>query len=108
MVHRWSKAFRPAALGMAALGLVLGLLGAGAGLAGAAVRPDGVHNFATYVGGHGKASSKLSPVTIGVVNQRTATDAPAPTWTTGVKIAVDYVNQHTHGIDGHPLKAVYC
>jgi len=94
--------------GAAALGLMAGALGIGAGVAGAAVHPHGVSRFPAYVGGHGKADAKLSPVTIGVVNQRTATNAPAPTWTTGVKVAIDYVNQHTGGIDGHPLKAVYC
>jgi ABC-type branched-subunit amino acid transport system substrate-binding protein len=106
MLHRWSRAARPAALVVAALGLMLGVLGAGAGLAGAAFKSPST--YPAYVGGHGKANSSLSPITIGVVNQQTAPAAPAPAWETGVKVGVTYVNQHTGGIDGHPLKAVYC
>jgi ABC-type branched-subunit amino acid transport system substrate-binding protein len=106
MLHRWSRAGRPAALVAAALGLVLGLLGGSAGIAGAAFKSPST--YPAYVGGHGKANPKLSPITIGVVNQQTAPAAPAPAWTTGAKIGVTYVNQHTGGIDGHPLRAVYC
>ena len=107
MHHALSRALRPAALAAGALGLVLGVLGAGAGLTGASGYKS-VSTYPGYVGGHGKANSKLSPITIGVVNQQTAPDAPAPAWETGVKVGVTYVNQHTGGIDGHPLKAVYC
>lgn len=111
--HVRSSTLRSAAIGAAALGLVFGALGAGAGAAGAApqkhpARDKPVTKFAAYVGGHGKANAKLSPVTIGVVNERTATYSPVPTWTTGVKVAVTYINEHAGGIDGHPLKAVYC
>ncbi len=106
MLHRWSRAARPAALVFAAVGLMLGVLGAGAGIAGASFKSPST--YPAYVGGHGKANSKLSPITIGVVNQQTAPDAPAPAWETGVKVGVTYVNTHTGGIDGHPLKAIYC
>ncbi|MGH9100983.1 MAG: ABC transporter substrate-binding protein [Acidimicrobiales bacterium] len=106
MLHRWSRLARPAALVAASLGLMVGLLGLGAGIAGAAFKSPST--YPAYVGGHGKANSKLSPITIGVVNQQTAPAAPAPAWETGVKVGVTYVNQHTGGIDGHPLKAVYC
>jgi ABC-type branched-subunit amino acid transport system substrate-binding protein len=117
-------ALRPLTLGAAAVGLTVGLLGAGA--AGATSHANRSHasrshastshtggskpitNYPAYVGGHGKANPKLSPIYIGAVNQQTAPDAPTPLWTTGVKVAVDYVNQHTGGIDGHPLKVVYC
>ncbi|MGH9100926.1 MAG: ABC transporter substrate-binding protein [Acidimicrobiales bacterium] len=101
---------RPAVLVAASLGLVLGVLGAGAGIAAGKQKAhfQSVYKYQRYVGGHGKAKSDRSPITIGVVNQQTATAAPAPEWTTGVKVGVDYVNQHTHGVDGHPLKAVYC
>lgn len=108
MRHGWSRALGPVALGAAAVGLMLGVLGAGAGVAGATPRYQSVYKYATYVGGHGKANSKLSPVVIGVVNQRTGSNSPVPKWTTGVKVAVKYVNQHTGGIDGHPLKVEYC
>jgi len=106
-----SKALRTVAVGAAALGLTAGVLGVGAGMASAASKAaqvESVYQYPAYVGGHGKADSKLSPITIGVVNQQTSTNAPAPVWTTGVKVAVSYVNDHTGGIDGHPLKAIYC
>jgi len=104
----WSTAVRPVLVGMASAGLILGVLGSGSGLAGAEAHAKSVYRFETYVGGHGKANSKLSPVTIGVVNQQTATDAIAPDWTTGAKLAVEYMNQHTDGIDGHPVKISLC
>ncbi|MGH8980882.1 MAG: hypothetical protein ACRDWE_07675, partial [Acidimicrobiales bacterium] len=111
MLHRRSPVLRPAALGVAALGLllgVLGVLGAGTGLAGAASHHHSAYSYAKYVGGHGKADKKLSPITIGVVNQQTGSASPAPEWTIGTQIAEKYLNQHTHGIDGHPVKLVSC
>ncbi len=114
--HRWKEGvarLRPLALGGAALALAAGVLSVGAGVGGAATRSHHykykpITNYPAYVGGHGKANPKLSPILIGAVNQQTAPDAPTPLWTTGVKVAVDYVNQHTGGIDGHPVKVVYC
>lgn len=110
MIHRWSGVVRPAALSASAVALALGMVAGAAGTAGA--KQDGhfvsVYKYPKYVGGHGKAKKHLSPITIGVVNQQTSTNAIAPVWTTGVKVGVQYVNQHTGGIDGHPLKAVYC
>jgi len=121
-----SAVVRPLGLGVAALALAAGVLGAGAGIAGAvthathgsrageaaharhAKHAKTVTNYPAYVGGHGRANSKLSPIVIGAVNQQTAPAAPTPLWTTGVKVAVDYVNHHTDGIDGHPVKVVYC
>ena len=107
MIHRWSRVLRPAGLVTSAAALVLGVLAVGAGSAGAGTFVS-VYKYQAYVGGHGKANSKLSPITIGIVNQQTSADAIAPVWTTGAKIGVTYVNQHTGGIDGHPLKAIYC
>lgn len=103
----WLKALRPAATAAAALGLVAGVLGVDPGLAGAKGATS-VHRYAAYVGGHGKAHRKRSPITIGVVNQQTGTNAVAPEWTTGAEIAVKYLNHHTGGIDGHPVKMVLC
>ncbi|MGH9028970.1 MAG: hypothetical protein ACRDV4_05085, partial [Acidimicrobiales bacterium] len=101
---------RPLALGGAALALVAGLLVTG--VAGAAATHSRhykpITNYPAYVGGSGRANPKLSPILIGAVNQQTAPNAPTPLWTTGVKVAVDYANQHTGGIDGHPIKVVYC
>ncbi|MGH8980389.1 MAG: ABC transporter substrate-binding protein [Acidimicrobiales bacterium] len=111
MRRRGSLALRPVAVGAAALGLTVGMLGAGAGIAGASAgttKGTAVYKYAQYVGGHGKANQKLSPVTIGIVNQQTATNAVAPVWTTGADIAAEYLNQHTHGIDGHPVKLELC
>ena len=107
---RLTRALKPAACGAAALALLVGAAGAGAGPAGASARgkPKTVINFAKYVGGHGAASSKLAPVYIGVVNQRTSTAAIAPVFTTGAKLAQQFLNQHAHGIDGHPVRLVFC
>jgi len=98
---------RTAALGLAVIGVVIGVLGSGAELAGASTHSQSGFSYESYVGGHGKAKS-LSPITIGIVNQQTATDAPAPEWTIGAEIAQQYLNQHTGGIDGHPIKLLLC
>ncbi|MGH8980971.1 MAG: ABC transporter substrate-binding protein [Acidimicrobiales bacterium] len=107
-------ALRPIVFGAAAMSLTIGMLGACAGVAGASSHGGHGHhtktvsNYPKYVGGHGKANQKLTPVYIGAVNQQTSANAPTPLWTTGVKVAVDYVNNHTHGIDGHPVKVISC
>ena len=114
-----SAALRPALVAGATLALAIGVLGVGVGVAGGATQQSHsqhayrfkykpITTYPAYVGGHGKADPKLSPIYIGAVNQQTSTGAIAPAWTTGVKVAVDYVNQHTDGIDGHPVRAVYC
>jgi len=105
----FTRRARSIAVSACAAGLLLGAVAAGTATASASSREKKpVSNWARYVGGHGKANGKLSPITIGLVNQQTATAAPASTWTTGTKAAVEYVNQHTGGIDGHPLKTVLC
>ena len=103
-----TSALKPVCVGAAALGLIVGVAGDSAGAGTHASHYTPITNYAAYVGGTGKANPKLSPITIGAVNQQTSTGAIAPAWTTGVKVAVDYVNQHTGGIDGHPVQAVYC
>jgi ABC-type branched-subunit amino acid transport system substrate-binding protein len=108
----WSALRRSLIAGTAVLGMlsfgIAGAVGMGPSTAGAASRVQSVYRFATYVGGHGKASTKLSPVTIGIVNQQTSTHAPGPRWTTGAIMAEKYINHETHGIDGHPLHVVAC
>ena len=106
--RRWRPVLKPVVVGAGAISLALGVLATGAGTAGAARRTKEVTNFASYVGGHGKANPRLSPVYIGVVNQQTAPNAPTPTWTTGVEIAQKFINQHAGGIDGHPVDLILC
>ena len=105
--RRWARAARPAGLAAATMGLVLGALQVDASSVGAATYTPG-YQYAKYVGGTGKANPKLSPVVVGVVNQQGGTEAVAPEWTTGAEIAVKHINQHTGGIDGHPLRIVTC
>lgn len=126
---RWRKVIRPVASGAAVMGLMLAMQGAGVGVAGATSlrhhrdhrrghhrhhhrghhsREAFITDLPTYVGGHGKADPKLAPVYIGVANQETGAAAPGPTFTTGAALAVKYINQHTGGIDGHPLKMALC
>jgi branched-chain amino acid transport system substrate-binding protein len=105
--RRGVMVLRSGAMAAAAVGLVLGALEASAPSALAApYRP--VTNYAAYVGGHGKANPKLSPIVVGVVNEQGGTEAVAPEWTTGAQIAVKYINQHAGGIDGHPLQIKTC
>ncbi|MGH9100528.1 MAG: hypothetical protein ACRDV8_09920, partial [Acidimicrobiales bacterium] len=111
MLRGMWRASRPAALCVAALGLTVGVLGVGAGVASAShsKRASATHserstfgvaplkpvtNFPEYVGGHGQANNKLSTIDIGVVNQMTATAAPTVPWTTGTTLAEKYINQH--------------
>lgn len=85
------------------------MLGASMAPAGAvANKGNAIYKFKKYVGGHGKANRKLSPITIGIVNQQTSTNAIAPEWSSGAAIAQHYINQQTHGLDGHPLKLNLC
>ncbi len=67
-----------------------------------------VYKYADYIGGHGKADDKLSPVVVGVVNNQDGTDDPAPEWTIGAEIAEKFINQHAHGVDGHPIELKIC
>jgi branched-chain amino acid transport system substrate-binding protein len=70
---------------------------------------DQVLDYAAYVGGKGKADTKLSPITIGWVNtQGGPPTLDFPMATKAVKAAVDMVNNELGGIHGHPLKLVTC
>lgn len=68
-----------------------------------------VTDYMGFIGGHaGKANAKLSPITIGVINQQGGTTDIAPEWTDGATIAADFINKDAGGIDGHPVKLVTC
>lgn len=67
-----------------------------------------VYQYAQYVGGSGKASSNLSPIEVGVINQQGGSADIAPQWTIGATIAEKFINNQAGGIDGHPLKLVTC
>jgi len=68
-----------------------------------------VTNYNTYVGGHGAANPKLSPVYVGAINTQGGQVLVGPGWTQGVLTAIQYVNRYLGGVmGGHPLRAVYC
>lgn len=70
--------------------------------------PSAVTDLVGYVGGtDGAADDSLSPVTIGWVNQQGG-GLGFPTATEGAEAAVEYINAHLGGIDGHPLKLHTC
>ncbi len=66
-------------------------------------------NFVQYaIGTKGAASHKLSPITIGWINQQGGTADIAPQTTLGAQAAVDFLNKDAGGIDGHPVKLASC
>jgi len=68
-----------------------------------------VTNYVKYVGGHaGPANSKLSPISIGWVNQQGGSTDIAPETTIGAQVAVKWLNKYGGGIDGHPVNLVTC
>jgi branched-chain amino acid transport system substrate-binding protein len=68
-----------------------------------------VTNYLTYTDGKsGAASSSMSPVDIGFLNQQGGSSAIGPLATNGAQTAVTYINDHLGGVDGHPLKLVTC
>jgi branched-chain amino acid transport system substrate-binding protein len=68
-----------------------------------------VTNYLTYTGGKsGPASSSLSPVYIGWLNQQGGASSVGPLATVGAQTAVKYINAELGGVDGHPLKLVTC
>jgi branched-chain amino acid transport system substrate-binding protein len=69
-----------------------------------------VTNYSAYVGNptQGKANPKLSPITIGVVNEQGGSLDIAPQWTVGQQVGADYLNDQAGGIDGHPVKLDEC
>jgi branched-chain amino acid transport system substrate-binding protein len=71
--------------------------------------PAKVLDYAAYVGAHGKANSKLSPVTIGFINGQGGPpnfNFPQPTHV--IEAGVRMVNAELGGIHGHPLKLNEC
>lgn len=69
----------------------------------------GVTNYLTYVGGKaGAANNSLAPVTIGYMNEQGDANPPGLLATSGAELAVEYINQHLGGVDGHPLKLDTC
>jgi branched-chain amino acid transport system substrate-binding protein len=68
-----------------------------------------VLNYSSYVGGKGKANPKLSPITIGWVNNQGGPPSlDFPMATAAFQAAVATVNNQLGGIHGHPLKFVTC
>ena len=61
-----------------------------------------------YTGGKaGPANNSLSPLYVGWVSDETALTGH-PGNTDGVVAAVNLINNHLGGVDGHPLKLVSC
>lgn len=103
------KQLRRRAAGLIALALTATLFVAGASSAASTSSPAYVTNYQAYTGGtNGAANSKLSPVTIGLVNDQGGTVNSFPFVTTGAQAAVKYVNKYLGGIKGHPLKLSTC
>jgi branched-chain amino acid transport system substrate-binding protein len=93
----------------AALLAVTALVVAAVAVASAVAKAPHVTNFVAYTGGRaGKANPKLSPITIGYVNQEGGPIVVGQTADNGVQAAVDFVNKSAGGIKGHPLKLVKC
>ena len=68
-----------------------------------------VTNYLAYTDGKsGPASSSMSPVEIGFLNQQGGASAIGPLATNGAQAAVTYINKYLGGVDGHPLKLVTC
>ena len=74
-----------------------------------ALPPAQVLNYQTYVGGHGKANPKLSPIVLGWVNgQGGPPNFNFPQSTRVVEAGVRMVNNELGGIHGHPVKLNEC
>lgn len=74
-----------------------------------AAPPAQVLNYQTYVGGHGKANPKLSPVTLGFINgQGGPPNFNFPQPTSVIEAAVRMANAELGGIHGHPIKLNEC
>ena len=68
-----------------------------------------VTDYLSYVGGKaGPASTSLSPVEIGYINQQGGQQVIGALASNGAQMAVNYVNKELGGVDGHPLKLVTC
>jgi branched-chain amino acid transport system substrate-binding protein len=68
-----------------------------------------VTNFQQYVGGSGKASASLSPVTIGWVNQQGGPPSQTfPEATRAAQAVVKMINTELGGVHGHPVQLATC
>jgi branched-chain amino acid transport system substrate-binding protein len=75
----------------------------------AATGPAKVLDYGAYVGGHGKANSKLAPVVIGFVNgQGGPPNFNFPSPTRVIEAEVKMFNAELGGIHGHPIKLNEC
>ncbi len=74
-----------------------------------AAPPPSVLDYQLYVGGKGKANSKLAPVTIGFINgQGGPVQFNFPQATHVIEAGVKMVNAELGGVHGHPLKLSEC
>jgi branched-chain amino acid transport system substrate-binding protein len=81
---------------------------ASAASASNALTPASIDTLHAYVGGSlGKANPKLSPITIGFVND-VGGESSFPWYNTEVQHAVAVVNDELGGIGGHPLRVSIC
>ncbi len=88
--------------------LVAGAVG-GTIAAAAPTAESQISDLVAYVHGHaGHANTKLAPIDIGYVNNQGGSVVGFPQSTVGTQMAIDWINQHTTGIDGHPLRLVKC
>jgi branched-chain amino acid transport system substrate-binding protein len=75
----------------------------------AATGPAKVLDYGAYVGGHGKANSKLAPVVIGFINgQGGPPNFNFPQATQVIEAGVRMVNAELGGVHGHPVKLNEC
>ena len=72
------------------------------------VTSSSITNYVAYTDGTATAANpRLSPVTIGWVNQQGGGLA-FPNATLGAQAAVKYINTRLGGINGHPLQLATC
>ncbi len=68
-----------------------------------------VTNYLTYTDGKaGAANPKLTPVTVGWINQQGGAVSIGPLATEGAETAIKYINSQLGGVDGHPLMLSTC
>jgi len=93
-----------------ALTVVIALAVAATAFAAASATKKPVLNYATYVGGKGKANQKLPPVVFGWINGQggTVPGTSFPSTTRGAEAAVKMINAELGGVQGHPVKLNEC
>ncbi|MGH3299418.1 MAG: ABC transporter substrate-binding protein, partial [Trebonia sp.] len=68
-----------------------------------------VTNYQTFVGASGAATSSLSPVTIGWVNEQGGPPSETfPQATLAAQATVKYINSQLGGVHGHPVQLSTC